>query len=133
VARLYLNSRTQPRFSFDLSSAAVLQLTSSKMFSPATLILSLGVVGQAVANPRPHNTTDAKHGAVASESSVCSQIGIDILKVGGNAADSVRKVFITLNVYTKFKSASSNSTMCGSCCHVPFGYWRRRFYDYSLE
>ena len=28
-------------------------------------------------------------GAVASESSVCSNIGIDILKKGGNAADAV--------------------------------------------
>lgn len=28
-------------------------------------------------------------GAVASESSICSQIGIDLLKDGGNAADAV--------------------------------------------
>ena len=30
-----------------------------------------------------------KLGAVASESSVCSQIGIDLIKDGGNAADAV--------------------------------------------
>ena len=30
-----------------------------------------------------------KQGAVASESSICSNIGIDILKEGGNAADSL--------------------------------------------
>ena len=30
-----------------------------------------------------------KLGAVASESSVCSNIGIDVLKSGGNAADSL--------------------------------------------
>jgi gamma-glutamyltranspeptidase / glutathione hydrolase len=30
-----------------------------------------------------------QHGAVASESSICSQIGADILKAGGNAADSM--------------------------------------------
>ena len=29
-------------------------------------------------------------GAVASENRVCSQIGIDMLKAGGNAADAVR-------------------------------------------
>lgn len=29
-------------------------------------------------------------GAVASENKVCSQIGIDLLKAGGNAADAVR-------------------------------------------
>ena len=28
-------------------------------------------------------------GAVASESSICSKIGIDVLKEGGNAADSL--------------------------------------------
>lgn len=30
-----------------------------------------------------------KLGAVASESSVCSQIGIGLIKAGGNAADAV--------------------------------------------
>lgn len=30
-----------------------------------------------------------KLGAVASENRVCSQIGIDLLKAGGNAADAV--------------------------------------------
>ena len=30
-----------------------------------------------------------KRGAVASESSVCSNIGIDLIKGGGNAADAV--------------------------------------------
>lgn len=28
-------------------------------------------------------------GAVASESSVCSRIGVDLIKAGGNAADAV--------------------------------------------
>lgn len=43
----------------------------------------------------PFNSTkhgDGKNGAVASESSLCSNIGIDILKVGGNAADAVSLV-----------------------------------------
>ena len=35
-----------------------------------------------------HEAKD-KLGAVASESSVCSQIGIDLIKNGGNAADAV--------------------------------------------
>lgn len=34
---------------------------------------------------------DANFGAVASESSICSAAGIDILKKGGNAADAVSK------------------------------------------
>jgi len=41
----------------------------------------------AYAAPAPHEVD--KLGAVASESSVCSKIGIDILKQGGNAADAV--------------------------------------------
>ena len=32
-----------------------------------------------------------KRGAVASESKVCSQIGIDLIKDGGNAADAVSR------------------------------------------
>ena len=32
-----------------------------------------------------------KQGAVASESSVCSHIGIDLIKDGGNAADAVSR------------------------------------------
>ncbi len=31
----------------------------------------------------------ARLGAVASESSVCSRIGVDLLEAGGNAADAV--------------------------------------------
>ncbi len=34
------------------------------------------------------------HGAVASESTRCSQIGIDLMKAGGNAADAVSAFFI---------------------------------------
>ena len=36
-----------------------------------------------------HHRHQAHLGGVASESSVCSQIGIDLLKMGGNAADAV--------------------------------------------
>ena len=32
---------------------------------------------------------DGKLGAVASENKICSHIGIDLLKAGGNAADAV--------------------------------------------
>ena len=48
--------------------------------------------------PRPHAPSRPSHtpssapgtlGAVASESKICSQIGIDLLKAGGNAADAL--------------------------------------------
>lgn len=57
------------------------------------LFLNTLLVGLAahLASAHPKNT-DAKLGAVASESAVCSKIGTDILKIGGNAADAVSHV-----------------------------------------
>lgn len=56
-----------------------------------------GLVGQAaLANPLPGLGSRAPKyapghlGAVASESSICSDIGIELLRQGGNAADAVR-------------------------------------------
>lgn len=37
-------------------------------------------------------TTGAQLGAVASESSICSKAGVEMLSLGGNAADAVRCV-----------------------------------------
>jgi len=62
-------------------------------------ILSSVVQGHAVAKleARGHgNFSDPDHdklGAVASESAVCSKIGIDLLEKGGNAADAVRDYY----------------------------------------
>ncbi|PVH81563.1 gamma-glutamyltranspeptidase [Cadophora sp. DSE1049] len=54
------------------------------------LVLNTFLVGLAaqLVSAHPKNT-DAKLGAVASESAVCSKIGTDILKSGGNAADAI--------------------------------------------
>jgi gamma-glutamyltranspeptidase/glutathione hydrolase len=53
----------------------------------AAAALQMGLLAHTgFANPCYHS---AKRGAVASESSVCSEIGIDILKKGGNAADAL--------------------------------------------
>ncbi|QIX00028.1 hypothetical protein AMS68_005545 [Peltaster fructicola] len=43
-------------------------------------------------------------GAVASESAVCSQIGIDILKQGGNAADSMVATTLCVGVIASYHS-----------------------------
>ncbi|KAH7401822.1 gamma-glutamyltranspeptidase-like protein [Phaeosphaeria sp. MPI-PUGE-AT-0046c] len=51
----------------------------------ASLLTLRAVVG-APSVPTLH---DGEHGAVASESNICSRIGIDILKLGGNAADAM--------------------------------------------
>ena len=64
------------------------------MRSSAYLLPSL-LTSQVIAAPAyngSHSLHDPEHnklGAVASESSVCSSIGIDVLKKGGNAADSL--------------------------------------------
>jgi len=52
-------------------------------------ILLLGL--SALVSAHPKQAVGA-NGAVASESEVCSQIGIDTLKDGGNAADAVSNI-----------------------------------------
>ncbi|KAL8890893.1 MAG: hypothetical protein Q9192_005811 [Flavoplaca navasiana] len=37
------------------------------------------------------NRESIDHGAVACENKICSQVGVDLLKAGGNAADAVRQ------------------------------------------
>ncbi|KAI1349303.1 gamma-glutamyltransferase 1 [Xylaria sp. FL0043] len=53
-----------------------------------TAAVHLGLLAQS-AFAKPYHREDPKLGAVASESSVCSEIGIDVLKKGGNAADAL--------------------------------------------
>lgn len=57
-------------------------------FALAPFLLSQ-VPGIAQAHLAPSYHEENKLGAVASESAVCSDIGIETLKAGGNAADSL--------------------------------------------
>lgn len=62
---------------------------------PHVLSVALAALPSIKATSIPLNSTsvnDGKNGAVASESSICTDIGIDILKVGGNAADAVSSI-----------------------------------------
>lgn len=64
------------------------------MFRTTTIArVLLGLSGLASAVPTTHidnNSTNApKLGAVASESAVCSKIGIELLEQGGNAIDAL--------------------------------------------
>ena len=67
------------------------------MLLPTPLLLALGIVTQAAWAKVQPTCDDAQLGAVATESSVCSQIGIDVLKDGGNAADAVSPVLSKLS------------------------------------
>jgi hypothetical protein len=72
------------------------------------------------------------NGAVASESKVCSQIGIDTLKDGGNAADAVSKVRKRTSSFhwkLTIMLAYCPAILCGSNWHVPLRRWRRRLHD----
>lgn len=54
-------------------------------------------------NASEHEETD-KLGAVASESSVCSRIGVDLIKAGGNAADALVGTVFCVGVIAPYHS-----------------------------
>jgi len=67
-------------------------------YLPSFLVLQAAISifsSTAQANPLPHVLHHAdlegegRLGAVASEQRICSQVGVDLLKAGGNAADAM--------------------------------------------
>ena len=52
-------------------------------------VFALATTQIALSNLTPQRFGDGRLGAVASECKVCSQVGIDLLRAGGNAADAV--------------------------------------------
>jgi len=50
------------------------------------------------------DNTNGQHGAVASESQECTQIGIDIMKLGGNAADAMIATTLCVGVIGMYHS-----------------------------
>lgn len=76
--------------------ASLSYLITMLAFIQAVCALSLSsLLLQAEANPLPHldelqeTVEPGRTGAVASESDICSEIGINLLQRGGNAADAV--------------------------------------------
>ena len=57
-------------------------------------------------------TSHDRLGAVASENRVCSQIGIDLLKAGGNAADVVGTTSLSLRALLMGRIANRNYILC---------------------
>lgn len=105
---------------------------------------------------RQSNDCD-KQGAVASENAVCSRIGIDLLKAGGNAADAVSDAMMSYSQSSRTWISSHNTDyglrkqlvgtvfcvgLISACLlgqllsiiahmqsrHVPFWHWWWRFH-----
>ena len=74
-------------------------------------VTALSLVKQLAANPLPiaspnleyRSAPDSK-GAVASESSICSEIGIEIIANGGNAADALVGTVFCIGVVGMYHS-----------------------------
>ncbi|KAL8942684.1 MAG: hypothetical protein Q9211_001282 [Gyalolechia sp. 1 TL-2023] len=62
-------------------------------------------------HPIDRQTNHDRLGAVASEKKLCTQIGIDLLKAGGNAADAVRSTSCIFRVAADGKQAIG-TTLC---------------------
>jgi len=83
---------TIPRTANRLITITTIMLTFVKAVAALTLT---PLFHQVAANPLPNvhaireQYAPGHLGAVASESSICSNIGIDLLRQGGNAADAV--------------------------------------------
>ena len=77
------------------SPLSVVRLIVVSLFLSAVSALSFSARSSAQQQPFSGQDHDRSEyapdhlGAVASESNICSQIGIDLLKVGGNAADAL--------------------------------------------
>ncbi|KAH1466015.1 hypothetical protein KXX58_005561 [Aspergillus fumigatus] len=55
-------------------------------------------------NHQGHHVKDGRRGAVASESAICSRHGIDILELGGNAADALVATVLCVGVIGMYHS-----------------------------
>lgn len=60
----------------------------------------------------PAYLIEAQHGAVASENERCSNIGVAILKEGGNAVDAAISTTLCVGVVNMFSYASKLLLLC---------------------
>ena len=94
------------------------------------LALIFGQLASCWVPPAPvHKRGDAQHeakdkrGAVASESSVCSNIGINLLKDGGNAADAVSGKRVALDGTGALLTRATSITAVGRHSILHRGNW----------
>lgn len=66
-----------------------MMLLAALLVLPCLVSLTLAISPKQY-KPRTHSHVEKdQRGAVASESAVCSRIGVNLIKAGGNAADAV--------------------------------------------
>ena len=71
----------------------------SALLVPLLLVPSSGALPSgAWGEPRHTKSLESKHGAVACESKVCSEVGGNILKLGGSAADAIIATVLCVGV-----------------------------------
>ena len=93
-------------------------VTYLAMASLKSIVASLALVGLSLASPGKYppayhhgsGSGNDKLGAVASESSICSEIGTDVLKSGGNAADSLIATTFCVGVIGMVRRDHSGNT-----------------------
>lgn len=89
------------------------------MPSLAGLFTSLLSTQSALAYPHEqYESTEPQLGAVASESSVCSTIGIDLLKAGGNAADALVGTTLCVGVIGMYHSGTFEQAQIILCTRL---------------
>lgn len=107
-------------------------LTGALLTSTLLAQLSFASPGRYPPTYRHHSEAGAdKLGAVASESSICSNIGTDILKEGGNAADSLIATVFCVGVIGMVRPLENNYTGQKLTASVPFWHCWRRLYARS--
>jgi len=96
MAAYFLNSSASSVSRLPISKALSLFVVVLALLTTLFVLVLSPFIRQTVAKslPKPHNIEKQyppnSLGAVASESSICSKIGIEQYQNGGNAADSVR-------------------------------------------
>jgi gamma-glutamyltranspeptidase/glutathione hydrolase len=76
--------------------------------------------------PAPPILEEGQLGAVASESDICSHIGIELLKLGGNAADAMVGTVACVGVVGMYHSGRCFLYNLIGLCANCYRYWRRR-------
>ncbi|KAI9796292.1 MAG: hypothetical protein M1833_006377 [Piccolia ochrophora] len=75
----------------------------SSLFVSCLIFAIFGIASARLNAALDGSSTDTR-GAVASESSVCSHVGIDLLKIGGNAADALVGTVLCIGVVAMYHS-----------------------------